>query len=67
MERVLGTVLALLFLAWGGASLYAGIGAGRGDWIVLGAGIALFGCTFLPAIAYLWRAGPEEGRGHPEG
>lgn len=54
MQRIAGTLIALLFLIWGILTVLGGLEAARGDWIVLGLGIGAFGCVFLPAVQYLW-------------
>ena len=54
MQRITGTLIALLFLIWGMLTVIGGLEAARGDWIVLGLGIGAFGCVFLPAVQYLW-------------
>jgi hypothetical protein len=55
VERVAGTVFALLILAWGLATLVAGLRSSQIVWVVIGLLLAGFGCLFLPAIAALWR------------
>ena len=55
MQRIAGTLIALLFLVWGLFTIVGGVEAARGDWLVLGGGIALFGCVFLRAVRYLWQ------------
>jgi len=55
MIRIAGTAIAFLFLLWGILALVGGAGAGRGDWIFLGAVLAAFGAVFVPAIRYLWQ------------
>lgn len=54
MQRLAGSLIALLFLVWGLLTILGGLQAARVDWIVLGTGIALFGCAFLPAVRSLW-------------
>jgi hypothetical protein len=55
MQRVAGTVFALLFLVWGVVTMIGGLREGRADWMLLGAAIGAFGCLFLPTVQYLWQ------------
>jgi hypothetical protein len=55
VERVAGTVFALLILAWGVATLLAGLRNSQIVWVIIGLLLAGFGCLFVPAIASLWR------------
>lgn len=55
MERVLGTIFGSLILAWGLATLLAGLRNSQVAWVVIGLLLSAFGTLFLPAIVSLWR------------
>ena len=55
MERVLGTVFGSLILAWGLATLIAGLRHSQPAWVVIGLLLSGFGALFVPAIVSIWR------------
>jgi len=55
MERVLGTLIGLMILGWGSATLWAGLRGSQIVWVVVGLLLSGFGVLFLPAIFSLWR------------
>lgn len=59
MQRIGGTIFALLFLVWGVLTLVGGIGAGRGDWIFLGIVLGGLGGVFLPPVQSLGHGNPQ--------
>lgn len=55
MERVLGTIFGSLILAWGLATLLAGLRNSQAVWVIVGLLLCGFGTLFLPAIVSLWK------------
>ena len=65
MERVLGTIFGSLILAWGLATLLAGLRSSQPAWVVIGLLLSGFGTLVLPAIVSLWRGALGQGAPAP--